>query len=374
MSNFKIEFTLKQHTPIIHFQSEQHGATLRATELKPKFDKFLKKCVFGNIIPKNYKISDDKEALNYKIKISPNISLSGEINEKDPLFFGNMGEESNKKRFKNPQIKFNIVFFTYNKELIKIINDNFESFLANTNFGTRQSKGYGSFYLDKEFEPLNLKYKYYKFTSKVDKYKEEIKLLYSFMRQGINLPNREGTRFYAKPSIFLYAKKQGWTWDKKAIKQKYFAKKLDEQKLKHRELDNCINYEANNSFIVRDLFGLSTEQTWMSYGKSVISKENSNIERFKSPITFKPVLIKDNIMDVYFWADSSLEKILNEEFLIKIDKKGDLKLSTPKDFSFDDFFDFTFKIDLSKHIQNEYQSESEYIILNRIFKEIKANK
>lgn len=33
---------LKQHTPIIHFQWEQKGATLRATELKPKLDLFLK--------------------------------------------------------------------------------------------------------------------------------------------------------------------------------------------------------------------------------------------------------------------------------------------------------------------------------------------
>ena len=40
-SHFKLEFTLKQHTPIIHFQSDQKGATLRATDLKPKLDRFL---------------------------------------------------------------------------------------------------------------------------------------------------------------------------------------------------------------------------------------------------------------------------------------------------------------------------------------------
>ena len=40
-SKFKVNFTLKQHTPIIHFQSDQSGATLRATELKPKLDSFL---------------------------------------------------------------------------------------------------------------------------------------------------------------------------------------------------------------------------------------------------------------------------------------------------------------------------------------------
>jgi len=35
---YKLEFTLKQHTPIIHFQHDQDGATLRATEVKPKLD------------------------------------------------------------------------------------------------------------------------------------------------------------------------------------------------------------------------------------------------------------------------------------------------------------------------------------------------
>lgn len=32
---------LKQHTPLIHFQHDQYGATLRASEVKPKLDKFL---------------------------------------------------------------------------------------------------------------------------------------------------------------------------------------------------------------------------------------------------------------------------------------------------------------------------------------------
>ena len=38
---FQLTFTLKQHTPIIHFQHDQAGATLRATELKPKLDRFI---------------------------------------------------------------------------------------------------------------------------------------------------------------------------------------------------------------------------------------------------------------------------------------------------------------------------------------------
>lgn len=38
---YKLEFTLKQHTPLIHFQHDQAGATLRATEVKPKLDQYL---------------------------------------------------------------------------------------------------------------------------------------------------------------------------------------------------------------------------------------------------------------------------------------------------------------------------------------------
>ena len=38
---YKLEFELEQHTPIIHFQARDAGATLRASEVKPKLDKFV---------------------------------------------------------------------------------------------------------------------------------------------------------------------------------------------------------------------------------------------------------------------------------------------------------------------------------------------
>ena len=37
----KLEIKLKQHTPLIHFQHDQDGATLRASEVKPKLDKYI---------------------------------------------------------------------------------------------------------------------------------------------------------------------------------------------------------------------------------------------------------------------------------------------------------------------------------------------
>ena len=37
----KLVCELKQQTPMIHFQSKEPGACLRATEVKPKLDRFI---------------------------------------------------------------------------------------------------------------------------------------------------------------------------------------------------------------------------------------------------------------------------------------------------------------------------------------------
>lgn len=348
MSQFKVEFTLKQHTPIIHFQSEQTGATLRATELKPKLDSFLLEHM------------NSSKSLDYKVKIEQNFSHAQEINSKESLFFGNMGDDEPKK-YKIYPNKFKIEFFSFKSEIIEAIKKYFEAFLANTNFGTRQSKGYGGFYIsEKPFNKSLIDYKVYSFSTK--SWEKDIKVLYSFFRQGINLPNRNGTRFYSKPAIFSFAKSKGWTWDKKAIKQKYFLNRLEQQ------FGEAVEYQSSESYIVRDLFGLSSDQSWMSY-KTTISKENKEIERFKSPITFKVI---DG--DVYFWANETVQQVLGQEFKVLSNKKGDLILKAPNEFSFDDFFTFTFNLDLSKHIESTYHNQPEYLMLTKIFKDIKGAK
>ncbi|MBD3843439.1 MAG: hypothetical protein IE909_16465, partial [Campylobacterales bacterium] len=218
MSQFKVEFTLKQHTPIIHFQSDQSGATLRATELKPKFDRFLIEKVQCLPCKKN---ANGELSLDYKVKIVAidnkveTIEKKNPHNDKeipDPLFFGNMGDGPKKKFIHASELK--VEFLSFVPEVKKAIEEHFESFLALTNFGTRQSKGYGSFYLDKPFDATLIPYKVYSFNT--TNWKKDIKLLYSFLRQGINLPKGKGlpSRFYCKPAIFTYAIKNKWTWDK----------------------------------------------------------------------------------------------------------------------------------------------------------------
>ena len=39
---FATHFHLTQHTPMIHFQDTQQGVCLRASELKPKLDHFIR--------------------------------------------------------------------------------------------------------------------------------------------------------------------------------------------------------------------------------------------------------------------------------------------------------------------------------------------
>jgi CRISPR/Cas system CMR-associated protein Cmr1 (group 7 of RAMP superfamily) len=231
-SKFKVEFMLKQHTPIIHFQSGQSGATLRATELKPKFDKFLLDRVEDLPYKEN---ANGHKSLDYKVKIEHNFSKATEINSRESLFFGNMGDGDDKK-YKNYPNKFKIEFFSFTPKVKKAIENHFEAFLANTNFGTRQSKGYGGFYINsKKFDKTLISSKVYSFQTK--NWEKDIKVLYSFLRQGLNFPGRDGTRFYAKPAIFSYAKSKGWTWDKKAIKQEYFSNRLDNQ------FGECIEYQ-----------------------------------------------------------------------------------------------------------------------------------
>ena len=353
MSKFKISFTLKQHTPLIHFQSNQSGATLRATELKPKFDKFL--------LGKNPNLENDEGHLKYKVKIEPNKTQSQNIENRNPLFFGNMGD-GNDKKFKTYNNSFKIEFFSFDLEILNEIKNNFEKFLAITNFGTRQSKGFGSFYIEnKKFNKNLIPYKVYSFNS--NNWQKDIGLLYQFLRQGINLP-RPNNPFYTKPAIFSYAKLKGWQWDKKTIKENFFNEVLEQQIEKHHS--DIVEYSSNTKYLLRDLFGLSSSQEWKSY-RATIEKEHQEIERFKSPITFK---IIDNV--VYFWVNNSYEKILNKTFSIKNNHQS-FELSTPQHFNFDEFLDFAININLQNHISGEFHNTSEYKNLKRIINNIKAS-
>ena len=68
--SFVRTYKLSQQTPLIHFQYDQEGATLRATEVKPKLDAYLAS-KYGEETVKQWRIDPEKKkvALNYRMTI-----------------------------------------------------------------------------------------------------------------------------------------------------------------------------------------------------------------------------------------------------------------------------------------------------------------
>jgi hypothetical protein len=397
---FKISFKLKQHTPLIHFQHNQKGATLRATELKPKLDKFLIERVFKKDRKKyeKYLIDKDKDALNYKVKIVYKDVEFFDIEQsipkpngkfktvQFPLFFANMGlkNKDEKRRFSFTEKPIEVEFFSLYPEILELIEKNFAAFLILNNFGTRQSKGFGSFYIhpdDPHYKKLRLNYH---FTIELNKKRalkdnlrlifEKIELFYKSLRAGINDFNfhEQKTSFYFKSMMFAYAKSKNIQWDKKSIKEKFFNSYLKNQAKEHNN-DELLTFKSNQKYLIKELLGLSTEESWKSYDAS-IKRESEGIERFPSPLFFKP-LIEDNVAEIYFEPLPIKSKMYNAEFNITSSTSRDiLSLSTPpKDvFTVKDFLDFAINVDLTKHVQNEYQKNQKFNDLKEIYSKIKS--
>jgi len=355
----RLKVNIKQHTPMIHFQHEQANATIRMTELKPKIDKYIYQKFFksnGNnghykyLVGYNGKSTEDKYqdenfiAFDYRVRVQ-NIKDSikpKEINGRDfPLYFGNMGKSNSNKMFTYCD-SLDLIFISKHEEILKKIISVIPEFFMKTNFGTRQSKGFGSFFINDDnvyylngcqgkFKDIDkVKKLTYQFSvnksiknNKFENLKKvfmNVNTFYCSLRRGLN-----GNKIY--PFIKEYSSSKGIRWDKDEIKDKLSNKKNSKSNLEPR--------------LMKDLFGLSVSEKWKMQ-KVTIKKEHSNgeIERFQSPIFFK-ILDEGDKFVVHFEARKIPEEYLGEEFKIIIESKNNkknLQLKTPEEFDFDDFF------------------------------------
>lgn len=157
----KLKVQLEAQSPIIHFQHDQAGATLRASEVKPKLDRFLLNKMEQEtgkrvaVLKKDngYAVMfTDKEhnALNYRM----NFEVPGNAYWVEPgtfkpesysIYYGNSGvhDEKEKKKavFTNPVMNL----MCFNQVLRNYFEKYLVEFFAVTNFGTMQDKGFGSF-------------------------------------------------------------------------------------------------------------------------------------------------------------------------------------------------------------------------------------
>lgn len=271
---YKLEFTLKQHTPLIHFQHDQAGATLRATEVKPKLDQFIieKLLTIENIrfdfyetdenqkkrfitsreafsrsahSPSNDnqkkwlkwmvgKGKNDHVALDYKLLI---LSF-----DESPITINNIKliSDADKSSIKSSNIKFSLRCLV--KDLRDQISEYISEFFTLTSFGNRNNKGFGCFYPDfldswekVKAELVKSKKIIYIFENAITTemlnrrtirdtttypFYQLISEKWRILKSGINQYNREGLQIlYEKSYLFKYLNNKKIRWDKRWIKR-----------------------------------------------------------------------------------------------------------------------------------------------------------
>lgn len=392
---------LEQKTPMWHFQADTAGCVLRATEVKPKLDRFLRT---KEKLDKSWFVKDREDALDYKLWFVAPDKGPSELNGKHyPLFFGNMGGEQQKKLiFYNGEIK--MYLFSLNDALIKCIKRHLFEFFATHSFGTRQDKGFGFFFpvdIDGEKGDFNqpfgahyqFEYRWMDYGKKFQdpakrppyssweySYVEAFKAIHYFhklIRSGIN----EGKCYY-KSLMYFYAQDKGKQWDKPTIRHHFqFYTKIyqsicgqlkppyqeiiprrnrqPEVKVYYRREDMVKEFSAVDSeskLLFRDTLGLASEQQWKAYKDSIsIKAQDSGFVRFKSPILYRPVILeKEGKCHVYIhWDESGLSKLKDQCFTIshkgenrpEVERQQDeiaplTEMHVYEDFSLEDYFTF----------------------------------
>jgi len=343
MSDFKIEFNLKQHTPIIHFQANQWGATLRATELKPKLDAFLYEHVPD--LPFR-KVADDNYTLPYKVQIIHSGSnkidypkahvKNGDKGYVAPYFADGASVEHSKN--------ITVVFLSMRSCVLDAIKRYFPMLLTYENFGTRQSKGFGSYHdvkmTQEIFEAHLLKYprEVYRLKYRASNGKSALQYIdkvYRKMKSGLNPKANNGEHY--KSLLFEYMCTKDSGWEKRWIKQTFPSVVYGD----HEPIDCSPRKEYH---YIRALLGLAEHNEYYPNGPknklavTISGTEDNDIERFRSPLTFKVFdghiyLLYD---DQYFVEEGG---ILNKTFEFSLKGKSDT-LSTPARFDLHEFLSF----------------------------------
>lgn len=348
--------TLVQHTPMWHFQSREAGCGLRATEVKPKLDRFMIGKTGRENLPASYWIDHarseqaDYFALNYKLSFIPagKKEVIGSIREKKnlfPLFFGNIGTDREQKKelvYYPDGIEMHI--FCLNDGLLKLILSSLNAFFACTGFGTRQSKGFGLFYprnnpeKENEANTFDFSGASYQFdvtlgsahlknvdemfaTALENTFSELFKYIHYFhkmIRGGIN----EGGVYY-KSLMYHYARakkdreEKRENWDKPVIRHHFQLYKNVYKTIcgvsshpesgyhSRKEMKEeyvRLNKGVNSKWLFREALGLSGNQMWKAYGDTIyIESEDPEINRFKSPILYRPVPRGEGNYSIYLY-------------------------------------------------------------------------
>ena len=375
MYDWQKEYKLVQHTPLIHFQHSEPHACLRATEVKPKLDRFLieqleKDDRFGDDRWKKWFVGDgSQQSFDYMMRITPNSEQverthsiengieraiaraehrppNASFHEIHKNYFGNMASGNNiqdtiRETFKESLFYKDGLTLTircFIPELLTLIDEHIRGFFMMHNFGTRQRKGFGSFTVDISTEPnapkgfdLVGKYcpnaYYCKLDGNVnaDALLDAVWVLSAFLRRGFN----RGEGNYVRGFVFRYfqREKNPLANDKAFVKQKVLRNVYNEatrgehlhpygNNVRYRYVRGLLGTNENSRFC-RAPRGETREDRTVH---NIYIHSAEGVERFPSPLLFKPIgkfvfILPQKMPDEIFGSEFYiLEKNQEEEY------------------------------------------------------------
>lgn len=371
MYDWQKEYKLVQHTPLIHFQHSEPHACLRATEVKPKLDRFLieqleKDDRFGDGRWKKWFVGDgSQQSFDYMMRITPNSEQvdrtqsieraiaraehrppNASLHEIHKNYFGNMASGNNiqdtiRETFKESLLYKDGLTLTircFIPELLTLIDEHIRGFFMMHNFGTRQRKGFGSFTVDIRTEPnapkgfdLVGKYcpnaYYCKLDNDVnaDALLDAVWVISAFLRSGFN----RGEGNYIRGFVFRYfqREKNPLANDKAFVKQQVLRNVYNEAtRGEHlHPYGNNVRYRY-----VRGLLGTNENSRFCRAPNAhtpvydIYTHSAEGIERFPSPLLFKPIgkfvfILPQKMPDEIFGSEFYILKKNQEE---KYDSKA----------------------------------------------------
>lgn len=348
--SFHRTYTLLAQTPMIHFQPTQSGAALRASEVKPKLDRYLFR-QYGTQIPKNWLMASHPTALNYQLRLLP---LGGEKPGKPHIsqckaYFGNMGNGEQKDLiYRDLRLEINCFI----PDLLEFLDAQIGSFFVLHNFGTRQTKGFGGFLIKEKTDEaqagsiIRQQCPHYFYADLPRNLGPAERLnaalaVYTFLKSGTNQTRyKDGSYQFPKRYIKGYALRkflpQNVGGDKAFIKSKVVPSKISRPTERTEPypsytfiralLGLADHYEFRDDMRGRETVNIvQFEGTEVREGKLYIPEksiqDSLGIKRFPSPILIK--VFRDRI---YFLLDDSWKMMLGQTFLMM--KKFDYKNAT----------------------------------------------
>jgi CRISPR/Cas system CMR-associated protein Cmr1 (group 7 of RAMP superfamily) len=270
------------------------------------------------------------------------------IKEQFPCYFGNMGDPKPGDVKQEKHLSFSsetlkLQFQSKHQILLKILNKNIASFLTANNFGSRQSKGFGCFYIENSHDFENTLKENFAIIYKKDLFMNASNMGYSYFFSVFKEIEKEykllkagdaGQKKESKLRDYFNSLNPTVEWEKPLMQK--MVSEITGAKM------NIKNYSSNHQY-VRAVLGLAETFEYPKFGKLKFGVthipekspqlKDEKIERFQSPITFK--FYKGAIYLCCNEFTDSQKKIFNKEFEFKPSRGSDkIILKTPSQIEF----------------------------------------